>query len=155
MAAARPAAVVMSASESPAHHGQVRRARAADAAERVHDPPDGSERPTKGVTLAVVARKLTRRLEPRDLDRCRARERAPSAFRLRIIGRLAAPWCRAAARAYLLIRPRLAGLEHAHQRARLQLHAYRVHVGELLLFRKISRNVRRARSAPLSASPYR
>ena len=86
--------------------------------------------PMKGVTLAVVARKLRRRSSRvTSTPAARASERE-SDSRLRTVGlprRAPVP----PAAAHLLVDLEVAGLEDADERARLELRADGVHLGEL------------------------
>ena len=132
MAATRPMAVVMRASEMPgattARLAEPMRPMSPKAFMMPHTVP---KRPMKGVTLAVVARKLSRRSSRvTSAVAARASERESDSM-LRTVGfaPARAP-CRGAA-AHLLVQLEVARLEDAHERARLELRADRVHLGEL------------------------
>ena len=130
IAAKRPIAVVIRASEMPgattARLAEPMRPMSPNASMMPHTVP---KRPMKGVTLAVVARKLSAPLEPRHLDAGRARERARERLEA-AHGRPPGARRRRAA-AHLLVHLDVAGLEDADERARLELRADGVHLGEL------------------------
>ena len=87
--------------------------------------------PTNGVTLAVVARNVTRRSRRVDSTVAARTSARESDSRLRTVGRAAGWRPRPRRRPHLLVDLVVAGLEDAHQRARRELRAHGVHLGEL------------------------
>ena len=134
--------------------GEVRRARCADLAERVHDAPHRPEQADeRRDTLAVVARKLSRRsMRVTSTVAARASERE-SDSRLLTVGRAAAPGGAGRRPAHLLVDLEVAGLEDADERARAQLRADGVHLRELAALAEDLEERRRLRVRAVERDP--